>query len=230
MREKTGRFEFCPLWSHGMKEGCWISIIGITGKISSGKSTIAGFIREICPNTIILDVDRIAKGLYEKYPEIKNELKIAFGKDILESGGGVNYHMLARIVFSRKEELFKLNRIMFPRIRTEVKSLIMSVRDSGHIVIDAAVLFGAKLDILCDYIILVESDERSRKKFLKNKKIDNNEIELKVKGQHIEINENCVDHIIINDGNMKNLLNETRKVMEEIGSREKSKCSRKGLS
>jgi dephospho-CoA kinase len=117
---------------------------------------------------------------------------------------------------------------MFPRIRAEVKSTVVSHKNSGHIVIDAAVLFGAKLDILCDYIILVESNEKNRKNFLKNKKFSDNEIELKVKGQHIEINKNCVDHIIINDGDMENLLRETVRIMEEIRGREKIKCSRKG--
>ena len=211
-----------------MKEGYKISIIGITGKISSGKSTVAGFIKETCENASILDVDCIAKGLYEKYPEIKMELKSAFGKDIFNNDGTICFEMLARIVFSNKKELFKINRIMFPRIRTEVKSMVISQKNTGLTVIDAAVLFGAKLDILCDYIILVESDEKNRKNFLKNKKFSDNEIELKVKGQHIEINKNCVDYIIINDGDMKNLLTETRKIMEEIGGREKIKCKRKG--
>jgi dephospho-CoA kinase len=211
-----------------MKEGHKISIIGITGKISSGKSTVAGFIKETCENTSILDVDSIAKGLYEKYPEIKMELKSAFGKDIFNSDGTLHFEMLARIVFSNKKELFKINRIMFPRIRAEVKNMVMSRKNPGYTVIDAAVLFGAKLDILCDYIIQVKSDGKNRKIFLKNKKFSDNEIELKVKGQHIEINENCVDYIIINDGDMKNLLHETTKVMDDIGSREKLKCSRKG--
>jgi dephospho-CoA kinase len=211
-----------------MKEGYKISIIGITGKISSGKSTVAGFIEEICSNSVILDVDIIAKDLYEKYPEIKNELKSTFGKAVIKSDGTVYFEMLAKIVFSNKKELFKLNRIMFPRIRSEVKNKVITNKTSGHIVIDAAVLFGAKLDILCDYIILVESSDKIRKNFLKNKKISDNEIELKVKGQHIEIKKNCVDYIIINDGDMKNLLRETAMIIEEIRSREKLKCSRKG--
>lgn len=117
---------------------------------------------------------------------------------------------------------------MFPRIRSEIKSMVMSQKSTGHIIIDAAVLFGAKLDILCDYIILVESDEKNRKNFLKNKKFSHNEIELKVKGQHIEINDNCVDYIIINNGDMKYLLEETIRVIDDIGGRGKLKCSRKG--
>jgi dephospho-CoA kinase len=211
-----------------MKEGYYISIIGITGKISSGKSTVADFIKEACGDVVILDVDTIARGLYEKYPGTRKELKNAFGKDVLRSDGTVYFDMLARIVFSTKKELFKLNRIMFPRIRAEVKSMVMSIEGPGHIVIDAAVLFGAKLDMLCDYIILVESDEKTRKNFLKNKKLRDNEIELKVKGQHIEINRNSIDYIIINDGNIKNLLHETVRVLDDIEGRGKLKCSRKG--
>ena len=131
--------------------------------------------------------------------------------------------MLSRRVFSNKKQLLKLNRIMFPRIRSEIKSMVMSQKSTGHIIIDAAVLFGAKLDILCDYIILVESDEKNRKNFLKNKKFSHNEIELKMKGQHIKINKNCVDFTIINDGDKRELLAQTKSIIKEIVNREKAK-------
>jgi dephospho-CoA kinase len=179
-------------------------------------------IRKICGDVIILDIDSLAKELYEKYPEIKSQVKDTFGESILSRDNTVIYNRLAELVFSSRSELLKLNRIMFPYMRMEVKRLLRSLSSHKYIIIDAAVLFGAKLDIICDHIILVDSDEKTRKNFLKNKKLRDNEIELKIRGQHIEINNNSVDYLIINDGNKEILLDKTIKVMKDIESIEKT--------
>lgn len=181
---------------------------------------MAGFIKESGSNVLIVDVDSVARGIYEKYPDSKDELKGAFGDDVIGSDGHVDRSRLARTVFSKKEDLFRLNRIVFPRLRLEMSSILASSDKYRHIIIDAAVLFGAKLDIVCDYIIHVTSDEKTRKKFMKNKKLSDNEIELKVKGQHIEINESRVDFTIKNDGDMKKLLRESAEILADIESRE----------
>lgn len=175
----------------------------------------------------MLDVDTIARGLYEKYPAIKHSLGRAFGENIFKEDGHVDFSRLAGIVFSSRKQLFRLNRIMFPWIRKEVSKIIASAEGSGHIIIDAAVLFGAGLDILCDHIILVESDEKTRKKFLRDKKLTDNDIELKVKGQHIEINRERVGFTIKNDGNLETLFHKTSNTMEEIEGREKDNAAGK---
>jgi dephospho-CoA kinase len=175
----------------------------------------------------VLDVDTIARGLYEKYPAIKHRLRRTFGDNIFKEGGHVDFGRLAGIVFSSRKQLFRLNRIMFPWIRKEVSKIIGSASGSGHIIIDAAVLFGARLDILCHHIILVESDEKTRKKFLKDKKFSDDDIELKVKGQHIEINKERVGFTIINDGDLEKLFRKTSNTMEEIEDREKDNAAGK---
>ncbi len=111
---------------------------------------------------------------------------------------------------------------MFPRIDKEIKKLLIYHKKNKYKIIDAAVLFGANLDIVCDYIILVESDEKKRKIFLKNKIFIDNEIKLKISGQHIKINRNSVDFIIINNGNKKKLLNETEEILKDIEGKEKT--------
>jgi len=199
-----------------------ISTIGITGKISSGKSSVAEFISLISKDAIILDVDVIAKGLYKKYPEIKKEFRSIFGDSIFGKNDEILFNRLSEIVFSSEKELQKLNSVMFPRIDKEIKKLLIYHKKNKYKIIDAAVLFGANLDIVCDYIILVESDEKKRKIFLKNKIFIDNEIKLKISGQHIKINRNSVDFIIINNGNKKKLLNETEEILKDIEGKEKT--------
>ncbi len=153
--------------SYCIKGESAISIIGITGRISSGKSTVADFFKRCRSNILVLDIDVTAKGLYEKYPEIKSELKSVFGECIFGCKNDILFDRLSEIVFFKQSELKKLNRIMFPRIRKEVRGLLRSAADFDYIIIDAAILFGAKLDLLCDYIIFVDSSEEKRKLLLK---------------------------------------------------------------
>ena len=164
----------------------------------------------------VLDADDIAKDIYNKNTAIKSDLKKTFGPDIIDDNKNILYGKLAEIVFSSQIELSKLNRLMFPLIRREIKSIIKSDMVNDYIIIDAAVLFDAKLDLLCDFIILVDADESLRKTFLKNKNLNDNEIELRIQGQHIKINESRVDFRIINDGKMENLRKKTLNIFEAV--------------
>ena len=167
----------------------------------------------------VLDVDAIAKDIYKKNTGIKTDLKKIFGQYIIDDNENILYGKLAKIVFSDQIELNKLNRLMFPLIRRKIRSLVKSDKDNDYIIIDAAVLFDAKLDLLCDFIVLVDTDESLRKTFLKNKNLNDNEIELRVEGQHIKINESRVDFRIINDSRIENLKKKALNIFKAVNKR-----------
>jgi len=196
-------------------------IIGLTGRISSGKSTVASIMEKAEDRIRVLDVDAIAKDIYKKNTGIKTDLKKTFGPDIIDDNENILYGKLAKIVFSDQIELSKLNRLMFPLIRREIRSMIKSDKDNDYIIIDAAVLFDAKLDLLCDFIVLVDTDESLRKTFLKNKNLNDNEIELRIRGQHIKINESRVDFRIINNSRIENLKKKTLDIFKAVGKKNK---------
>jgi dephospho-CoA kinase len=200
-----------------------IIIIGLTGRISSGKSTVASIMQKAEDRIRVLDADTIAKNIYRKNTTIKADLKKTFGPDIIDDNKNVYYEKLAKIVFSDQIKLNELNRLMFPLIRREIKDMIRSDKDNNYIIIDAAILFDAKLDLLCDYIVLVDTDEEMRKTFLKNKNLNDNEIELRIKGQHIKINESRVDFKIINDNRMENLRKKTLNIFKTVKKKNKNK-------
>jgi len=187
---------------------------------------VADFFKNCHSNVLVLNIDKAAKSLYKKNPEIKPELRNVFGGDIFDGNNDILFGRLAEIVFSEQKELKKLNRIMFPHIRREVKRLLITVADFDHIIIDAAILFGAKLDLLCDYIIFVDSSEGKRRLLLKNKNLSDNEIELRIKGQQIKINNSRVNYTIINDGDEKKLHERAGEIIRDIEDREKSKNGR----
>ncbi len=196
-------------------------IIGLTGRISSGKSTVASIMEKAEDRVRVLDVDAVAKDIYKKNTGIKADLKKIFGPDIIDDNGNILYGKLAKIVFSDQIELSKLNRLMFHLIRREIRSMIKSDKDNDYIIIDAAVLFDAKLDLLCDFIVLVDTDESLRKTFLKNKNLNDNEIELRIRGQHIKINESRVDLRIINNSRIENLKKKTLDIFKAVGKKNK---------
>ncbi|MBU4313637.1 MAG: dephospho-CoA kinase [Actinobacteria bacterium] len=191
-------------------------VLGITGRIASGKSTVSRYIKKIKKNTLILDVDKVAKNIYSKNPVILNELRKIFGDEVFNSDGDLIYKSLAEKVFSSKTELEKLNRLMFPLIRSEVKNILNENRDKNYIIIEAAILFDCKLDLMCDYIILVDTSDERREIFLKNKNFLDDDIELRIEGQHIKINRKKVNFIINNNNSKESLLKKVEKILKNI--------------
>jgi dephospho-CoA kinase len=193
-----------------------IVILGITGKIASGKSTVCGYIKNIKENALVLDIDGLAKDIYSKRTDVVDRLRELFGTEVFGCAGDLDFESMASKVFSNNKELEKLNRLMFPLIRDEVKNIIDKNSDKDYIIIDAAVLFDCKLDLLCDYIILVDTSYENRRTFLKNKNFSKADIELRIKGQHIKIDMEKVDFVINNDGPKDSLLEKVKGVLKNI--------------
>ncbi len=190
--------------------------MGVTGRIASGKSTVCRYIKNIKKNALILNIDKLAKNIYLKEPDVINKLRESLGNEIFGSSGDLDFESIALKVFSDKKELKKLNRLMFPLIRREVRNIIDKNYSKDYIIIDAAVLFDCKLDLLCDYIILVDTAYENRKIFFKNKNFLNNNMELRIKGQHIKIDRKKVNFIIDNNGSKSNLLEKVKEILENI--------------
>ena len=182
-----------------------IIVIGIVGKIATGKSTVRDHIKTIRERVLAIDADSVAKGIYAKDKDVPARLKKIFGEDIFDIEGKIIYTALADKVFSDRGELKKLNQLMFPLLRKEIENIIRNSKDRQYIVIDAAVLFDCRLDLFCDRIILIDAGINLRKNYLKNKNLSENDIELRMKGQHIDIDKQKVDFTIKNTGPQNDL-------------------------
>ena len=164
----------------------------------------------------MLDIDKLAKSLYSKNPEILIKIKVIFGNEIFGPEGDLIFESLAEKVFSSKKDLKKLNCLMFPLIRNQVENILNKNQDKDYIIIDAAVLFDCKLDLLCDYIILVEAPGKMRETFLKSKGFSDEKVKLRTKGQHIKIKMENAEFIIENNGSKKDLLDKVKRILEKI--------------
>lgn len=185
------------------------------GRIGSGKSTAAGILKEKVKNSAVIDVDRLAKKIYDSDENILRNIKAVFGEEVFDHRG-LCFEALADRVFSDTAELKKLNRLMFPLIRSEIRNQIKKHKDKDFLIIDAAVLFNCKLDVLCDYVILVNASKKVRKKNLLNKGISEPKAEMKIKGQKIRICRGQVDWSIENNGNIDKLRLACGRVYKDI--------------
>ncbi len=125
-------------------------IIGLTGGIGSGKSTVAGFLAEM--GARIINADSVGHQVLESDDRVKEELVQAFGGGVLTPEGKVDRRALAGIVFRQPEALSRLNRITHPRITEEIKKRLEEYRRKGVsvVVIEAPLLvevgWAAKVD------------------------------------------------------------------------------------
>ncbi len=117
-------------------------VIGITGAMASGKTTLTDIYRVF--GATVVDTDKAARAVAQ-YDEVKNELKDTFGKDVFDCVGDLDRRALGDIAFAHPAKLAALNKIMLPRIIDIISEYLkyyeMKLSKKDVIVIDAALLF-----------------------------------------------------------------------------------------
>jgi len=145
-----------------------MKIIGITGGIGSGKTEVAKIFKKL--GAKLISADQIGKEVVEKNLFVLKKLVKAFSHRILNKDKKLKRRELGKLVFSSIEERDKLNRIVHPYLLSSLKKKIKEYRkkDSGIVVVDAALIVEWGLQKELDYIILVESNIKNRLKRLKD--------------------------------------------------------------
>lgn len=127
-------------------------IIGVSGPISSGKSTLIRFLKDHI-NFLHIDLDRLGHDLL-KDESILADVTHFFGDDILDQNGHINRAALGERVFSDQSELAVLNDIVHPELYQRVVGITAGQTDS-IIILDGALLFDIGLSNMCDECIVV---------------------------------------------------------------------------
>jgi len=133
-------------------------IIGLTGGIGSGKTTIANYFKSLGVPVYI--ADDAAKEVM-KLPEIVASLKVAFGEDIF-NGNILNSEKLAKIVFNNPEKLNLLNKIVHPAVKIHFDQWLLAHKKSPFVIKEAAILFESGSYKYCDKIITVVAPLETR--------------------------------------------------------------------
>lgn len=136
-----------------------MKVIGLTGGIGSGKSTVAQFLAEL--GAIIIDADKMGHEALKPDSEVRQQVVAAFGRQIVNANGDIDRSRLGEIVFGNAEARERLNRIMHPPLYDMVKARLEECRrqGAGVVVLEAPLLIEAGWQSLADEVWVTVAPE-----------------------------------------------------------------------
>lgn len=149
---------FCPQ-CQPLKINSNFKIIGVTGIISSGKSTVAKELEKF--GYEIINADKLVKQAYSTNAVIK-KIVAEFGKDVLDNGA-INFLVLRNKALSIKNGLLKLEKIVHPFVIKTTKAILKENPNKKY-VLDVPLLFESGMDQLCDVVIFVNINDLAWRK------------------------------------------------------------------
>ena len=192
----------------------FIMILGITGSIGSGKTTIAGMLKGY--GFEVIDADEVAHDVIKKNSSAYREVIKNFGNEILDGKGNIERKKLRRIVFADSAKLKRLNSIMHPIIFERIHSMAEKAKKrKKNVVIDAPLLIETDVKSLVDKIIVVQTDMehaiRRNPKFLREdiETIMKFQMSLKEKMRH-------ADFVIDNNDGLDDVKNQVRIILGRL--------------
>lgn len=189
-------------------------IIGLTGGIASGKSTVSEMLKK--RDIPVIDADLIAREVVEVGKKAYTEIVNAFGKEILNEDLTINRARLGSIVFQNEDKRKKLNSIVHPEVRLEMKRRQEQLISEGAkaVVLDIPLLFESNLKHLVDKVIVVYTGEKNQlERLMKRNNFSKEEALSRINAQMpLKEKVKFADAVINNDGTLE----ETEQQLENI--------------
>ncbi len=186
-------------------------VLGVTGNMGSGKSSVARMLKT--GDCLLIDADRLGHDLLSCGTKVYRKIIKSFGRGILKADNSIDRVKLASVAFANKASLSRLNRIVHAAIIAEIKRQIRNSKKK-IIILDAALIIEAGLKKIVDILVVVTASRQQQ--ILRTQKrlfLSRNEISRRMKYQ---ISQNAklrlADFIIDNSGK----ISQTRKQVSEI--------------
>ncbi|HKL75231.1 MAG TPA: dephospho-CoA kinase [Halanaerobiales bacterium] len=194
-------------------------IIGLTGGIAAGKSTVARILASL--GAYIINADKIGHNILEKNKNAYNDVIDEFGEIIAKNNGKIDRKKLGEIVFSDKDKLKKLENITHPYIIEEIKyETKEKIKDYHHLVLDVPLLFETGLENIVDITwVVVCSYEKQIERIAKRDGLSREEAKKRIASQ-METSQKVklADFVIYNNGNKKELNNKVLRKWRKINN------------
>jgi dephospho-CoA kinase len=161
-----------------------MKVIGLTGGIGSGKSTVAQFLAEL--GAVIVDLDKVGHEALRKGSQAWEQVVSEFGKDILKAAGEIDRSKLGKIVFGNHKSLTRLNLIVHPAIDNIVKTKIEKYRRQGVrvVVLEAAAMLEAgKTEQVDELWVTVAPEATALKRVIERGGLSKKETRARIKAQ-----------------------------------------------
>lgn len=195
-----------------------MKVIGLTGSIGSGKSTVANIMRQM--GVAILCADAAAKKVVEKGNPAYKKIVKTFGEKVVNKDKTLNRTRLGEIVFSSESKRKLLNSIVHPEVIAELKREIdrMASLQRKVVVLDIPLLYEEGLEILCHKVVVVYATETMMEKriFLRDN-LSKDEIRKRITAQlPIEEKKKRADYVIDNSADLAKTQSQVEWVLREI--------------
>ncbi len=190
-------------------------IIGLTGGIASGKSTVSNFFKEL--GVKVIDADIVAREISERKATI-DEICNIFGRDILDENGRIVREKLRERVFQDKRLVQKLNSIIHPQVIEYFKERKDENREDELLIFDVPLLYEAKMDTLCDKVIVIGVDRKKQIERIIQRDGSSEEVARNIIANQMSLDDKIkrADIVIMNDGTLEELKGKVLKVYKEL--------------
>ena len=186
--------------------------IGITGGISTGKSTFCECVRGTLSTAKLFNADQAAHALVE-FPEVQQEIRAEFGNGVFSRDGDLNREKLRAIIFGDAIKRRALERILHPRIRRQWRAEAKRHRNSPDFFFaDIPLLYETGGETLCDRVVVVACSHQVQvARLAQRMSINGTEAEQMIRSQ-MPLDEKIAraDHVVWNDGSRAALMEQTR--------------------
>lgn len=187
-------------------------IIGLTGGIGSGKSTVANYIASKGIPVYIADEE--AKKLMNS-EQLLSKIQAIFKENILTDSGNLDRKKIAEIVFNTPEKLTELNKIVHPAVKIHFDDWVKQHKNTPFIIKEAAILFETGGNLTCDKVILVTAPEEIRiERAMKRDKVDRASVMKRIQNQWSEEEKIKRSDFIVNNLDLKTTLNKIDQILK----------------
>jgi len=186
--------------------------IGITGGISTGKSTFCECVHGTLSTAKLFNADQAAHALVE-FPEVQQEIRAEFGSGVFSRDGDLNREKLRAIIFGDAIKRRALERILHPRIRRQWRAEAKRHRNSPDFFFaDIPLLYETGGETLCDRVVVVACSHQVQvARLAQRMSINDTEAEQMIRSQ-MPLDEKIAraDHVVWNDGSRAALMEQAR--------------------
>jgi dephospho-CoA kinase len=195
-----------------------VKLIGLTGGIASGKSTVAKILQRL--GAAIVNADDLAREVVEPGREAWSEIVAAFGPEVLQSDQSLDRQKLRTVIFNQPELRKRLESIIHPRVRALAEQRIRQHAAAGYaiVVYEVPLLFEGNLQEWLRPVILVACDaETQTARLQKRDRLTEAEAQKHITAQmSLADKRRLADYVIENNGSLEDLERQTRETLDKI--------------
>lgn len=192
-------------------------IIGLTGSIASGKSTVSKMLEE--KGYPIIDADRVARQVVEPGSETLKKIGDLFGEEVIKPDGTMDREKVGALIFSDPARRKQLNDIIHPAIRGEMLRQRSDYLAQGYrtIIMDIPLLFESKLQHFVDKILVVSvTEENQLTRLMERNGLNDKDAKARISSQlPMSVKEEGADAVIYNNGTVGETARQLERIMEQ---------------